>query len=279
MRKLRLCTVALLILALALLVSTPARASDSSKITGEFRRIYGINLVREYSEAGPESKDAGIHAEWASDRDVDSYLKILFEEWKLYPPELVAKTGLKQIVLCKVLRYGSQLRTAIPDFSHHTLYLDVLRGRHSDSYVRKTIHHEYFHLIDLRDDGQLYKDDQWAALNSPGATYGSGGASVQHDRTVGVLNDYLPGFLDKYAATGVEEDKAEMFSNMVVVPEAVDKRASTDPVIREKAAQMKELLSRYCSDMNETFWANARKLRRLKSNSVRPADWVPWQEP
>ena len=45
--------------------------------------------------------------------------------------------------------------------------LDVGTNDQPASYLRKVIHHEFFHVIDYCDDGLLYEDDGWKSLNRP----------------------------------------------------------------------------------------------------------------
>lgn len=238
---------------------SPAAAQEGTANQAPDAYRVAITVAQE----GHESKD-GIAWKVAAEPDVKSYRAVLDAEWAVYPPELLAATKLKRIILCVGLAYGGQLRAAIPDFDHDDLYLDVLRGRYNETYVRKVIHHEFFHIIDLRDDGKLYSDPDWAALNPPGFKYGAGGSKVQNDSTVGVLNGELQGFLDKYAMAGVEEDKAEMFSAMVVTPNVVEERAEKDGVIRAKAARIKELLRKFCAKVDDNFWKAAAAVKRVK---------------
>ena len=77
------------------------------------------------------------------------------------------------------MSFGGQLRTAIPDYKHDTLYLDAARGAYDKSYVRKVIHHDFFHMIDKRDDGSVKKDERWAKLNPGDFKYGTGGKNAQ----------------------------------------------------------------------------------------------------
>ena len=72
-----------------------------------------------------------------------------------------------------------------------------------------------------------------------------------------MLTDKFPGFLNHYSTTGVEEDKAEIFANLIVEPEVVKKRAETDAVLQSKVAQMRELLAAFCAEMNDDFWKKA----------------------
>jgi len=241
-------TVFLALLTLGTLAPVQAQGLDA------LEKKYGLSVVCEAPRFPVVSKLGRIEGKPAQKSDLDSYGILLAEEWNRYPVELVAKTGLKRIILCQDLAYNGQKRTAIPDFIHDDLYLDVSRGRYNEGYVRKVIHHEYFHIIDWRDDGQLYRDPIWAALNPPGFHYGAGGAAVQNDSTVSLLTDTLPGFLTKYSASGVEEDKAELFAHVLVEPETVAKRAEKDPVLAAKVARLKELLQSYVPSLTAAFW-------------------------
>ncbi len=163
---------------------------------------------------------------------------------------------MQRIVLCRGLTYGGQNRAAVPDFEHDTLFLDVVAGDHDRDYQRHAIHHDLFHILDDEDDGQLYSDNRWLKLNSPGFQYGSGGERMQDDQWSGVLWN-RPGFLNKYSTSGVEEDKAEIFAYMMTDYGFVDNRAATDDVIRKKMAAMKTLLEKFCPDIDESFWKGA----------------------
>lgn len=203
-----------------------------------------------------------IEGKAADSKDMESYLPIFLAEWQLYPPELIRKTGLKRVILCGDLSFAGQRRGAIPDFEHNDLYFDVKRGRHNELYIRKVIHHEFYHIIDLRDDGLLYADERWAALNPPGFKYGAGGKNAQGDATVSLITDAVPGFLNKYSMTGVEEDKAEIFANLVVNGPAIEKRANVDKVIASKVTRLKETLTAFCPQVDARFWEGARKVVR-----------------
>lgn len=241
-------TVFLALLALSVLAPVQAQSIEA------LEKKYNLSVVCDAPSFPVVSKIGRIEGKAALKSDLDSYRTLLVEEWSRYPVELVAKTGLKRIILCQDLAYNGQKRTAIPDFIHDDLYLDVSRGRYNEGYVRMVIHHEYFHIIDWRDDGQLYRDPVWAALNTPGFHYGTGGAAVQNDSTVSLLTDALPGFLTKYSASGVEEDKAELFAHALVEPETVAKRAEKDTVLAAKLVRLKELLQSYVPSLTAAFW-------------------------
>lgn len=196
----------------------------------------------------------GIHGRPPDADKAASYAAILGKEFAVYPVDFVKRSKLKSIRLCTGLRFGRQRRTALHDHRTGTLYLDVERGRHDDDYVRRVIHHEYFHMVDYADDGEVYRDDDWAALNPEGFRYGASGASAQRDPTASLATDDLPGFLNRYSTTGVEEDKAEFFAHLIHDHDRVAARARKDPIVRRKMLRMKELLERFCPEIDERFW-------------------------
>lgn len=198
-----------------------------------------------------------IACKTANPVDVERYTRLFVPEFSLYPSELVRRTRLRRVVFCTQLTFGDQQRGAVPDFEHGSLYLNVDRGSYDASYQRKVIHHEFFHIIDYMDDGVLYSDRRWVALNPPDVKYGSGGQSAQGRGESAVLTTKFPGFLDFYSTTGVEEDKAEVFANLLVNPRYVERRAATDQVLKAKVERMKELLVHFSPDTNDEFWSRA----------------------
>ncbi len=194
--------------------------------------------------------------------DLVVYVPLFAAEFTLYPKTLIQRANLKQIVFCTDLSFAGQRRNAIPDFEHDTLYLDVGRGAYSKQYQRKVIHHEFFHMIDLKDDGELYQDPCWSSLNSPTFQYLTGGKDAQAEAETSVLTDRFPGFLNHYSTTGVEEDKAELFANLLVEPAYVEKRVKDDTTLKVKVERLKDLVERFCPDMDEAFWKKAADTQR-----------------
>ena len=194
--------------------------------------------------------------------EIEGYSNLFVRELSLYPPSLIKQSKLKRIVICKDLEFDGQLRGAIPDFEHDTLYLDVLRGGYDRLYLCRVLHHEFFHIIDYRDDGHVYEDKAWAALNPPGFHYGTGGKNAQDVADASELTDKFPGFLDYYSTTGVEEDKAEIFANLIVESAYVARRAKTDPVLRAKVRLLEKSLAQFCSEIDRAFWAKAAAVHR-----------------
>lgn len=203
-----------------------------------------------------------INGKAAEATTLERYIPVFAAEFKLYPIELIKQTALKRVIIAAEVSFAGQLRSAIPDWEHDTLYLDAARGANNKTYLRKVIHHEYFHLIDYRDDGLIYKDERWANLNPKNFKYGTGGKNAQDNASTSVLTDKYPGFLNHYSTTGVEEDKAEIFANLMVDAKYVDERIKNDAVLKAKTQRMRELMKSFCPQLTDKFWDNARKLAR-----------------
>jgi hypothetical protein len=249
------------LLAVAALAAGAAPVVADEPTPALVAKRYQLDLVTHAPGFPVATKHGPIDGAAADPADLESYTALFACEWSLYPPELVRRTGLKRVVFCKNLHFNGQRRTAIPDFEHDALYFDVTRGRHDDQYVRRVIHHEFFHVVDLKDDGKLYADERWANLNPPGFRYGPGGARLQDDPTVTTTGKDVPGFVNRYAASGVEEDKAELFSHLLVEPETVAARAEKDKYVRAKVERMKELMAAFSTAAGAEFWDAAKTPR------------------
>lgn len=247
--------------------SSAARAQkdESPDSRGEIEKIakiYQLEIVTADPTFPVKTTYGTISGRNAGKKELQDYISLFCSEFGLYPPDLVERSQLKRIVLCSELLFADQRRNAIPDYEHDTLYLDVSRGSYSKTYLRKVIHHEFFHIIDYLDDGSVYKDDRWEALNPPDFKYGSGGKDAQDTQQTSLLTDKFPGFLNHYSTTASEEDKAEVFANLIVDSRYVENRAKKDRVLNAKLERMKELLITFCPEMNDTFWAKVTSVKR-----------------
>ena len=241
--------------------------------------------IRVVAADGPlrvRSLTGTLRADRAEPESVTAYAPMLAREFDLYPPELVRRVGLRWIVLCRNLSYASTPVEALPHFETDALYLDVTALTALPDYNRTTIHHEFFHFLDYRDDGRLDRDPTWEALNPPGVRYGHGGWAARRDPEAGVDTDRYPGFLNSYSKSAVEEDKAVVFAYLVARPSYLAGRTTADPILRAKVDRMKELLVAFCPEIDESFWEKARLAERTAANEL-PIPEVPgpggWRRP
>ena len=144
------------------------------------------------------------------DPALTDYLAVFEQEFSQMPKGLIQLSGLRSVVFVSNLTIGGQPRAAVPDYDNEVLYYDVsLRG---SQHARRVVHHEFYHMLEQQLFGSAYyKDPLWGALNAPGFVYGNGGAAERR-RTLAAYNHPYPGFVNGYAMTGLEEDKAEIWT-------------------------------------------------------------------
>ncbi len=234
----------------------------------QLEREYDVKMIFDQADF-PKQRPGSylIQGRQSSLQAVTAYLPMFLREWRLYPPSLVRNTKLKFIVVGTnfKLPFEARGRNAIPDYYHDAMYYDVnlsLRGELYQKYLLEVVHHEFFHFIDFKDDGEVYEDKEWKKLNPPEFKYGRGGYSVQGDSNQGYVTNKIPGFITLYATSGVEEDKAEVFRCMMVNLHELETRAEVDVVLSKKIAQMKTLLHSFCPDLDENYWQRLREMDR-----------------
>jgi hypothetical protein len=215
---------------------------------------YGIEIVADDLGFPVRTTWGIIDGSTADDGELLRYTKFFVPEFELYPVDIIRRTRIKRVSLCCDLSFAGQRRAAVPDYEHNTLYLDVGWGTYDTSYRRKVIHHEFFHFIDYCDDGSVYQDDSWNRLNPAHFQYGLGGHAAQAMAMTSDLTTRYRGFLNHYSTTGVEEDKAEVFANLIVETGYSEARAKDDAVLQAKIERMKELLASFCPEMDGRFW-------------------------
>jgi len=240
---------------------------EESRLDRTFESVeeaYGIVIIRQNPSFPETTRWGKIEGENAAAKDIHRYERLFCEEFSLYPQTLIQKTKLRRVVLCGQLKFVGQRRYAVPDFEHDTYYLDVGTEYLSASYLRHVIHHDFFHIVDYQDDGRLYEDERWKLLNPPDFRYGNGGAAALNNPDTGALTNKYPGFLTHYSTTGVEEDKAEVFSHLIVSRQFVEKRVKEDQVLKEKVDLIRTLAGDFCEELDQDFWKRAGQIDRTE---------------
>lgn len=236
------------------------------RLLAELAKTFSVRVERSNGQAQRHRRSSMIKGEDpVTAADVDRAVPILASELRLYPKDLIRVIKLKRIMLFKGDDTGLLGYT---DFEFGTVYLNVSPSPTADTDLRITLHHELFHLLDYADDDMLYEDEQWSSHNPAGFEYGYAFAK---DGTIR-LNKAAQGFLNDYSQTNPAEDKAEIFSRMVVCAEEVDQRAEKDPFLKTKVRSMKFRLAIFCCEMDDRFWESAECLPRtdLVAAQARP---------
>lgn len=229
----------------------------------EAQKRLGIRIVWQADQIPRCTWPLEFAAASESDRKLlQQYLHLLAEELMKYPRAFVKASRLRVVAVGKGLVFRKQPRSALPDYVQETLYYDFsYLGRSSKEYVRHVIHHEYFHMLEEEWNGSAYfKDPSWAKLNEPGFRYGSGGVNAR-DSSVSTFNHPRAGFVNGYAMSGLEEDKAEVWASMFVPGEwkLVAAWCEEDERLRQKVTFLEQAARRKCRQMDPAYWERVRR--------------------
>ncbi|HVA48296.1 MAG TPA: hypothetical protein VNH11_18160 [Pirellulales bacterium] len=186
--------------------------------------------------------------------DLDDYVPILSEEFFLYPVEFINAVNLRRIVLCTRLMNGDTEAGGLADLTNRTIYLNVSVS--NDGYLRGAFHHELFHLADDAQGRRNFDDEEWSSHNPPGFDYRGGPWSMLANS---LSDTAVPGFVSEYALTAVHEDKAELFSRLMVLGGELEECAASDSFLRGKIETMKCRLYGFCPKIDEGFWESAKR--------------------
>lgn len=160
----------------------------------------------------------------------DSMLEELVEVFARYPVALLDVARIERVVLCKRLDNNGQ-PGGLADPEERVLYINVQSllkpGGYSIGYIAETAHHEVYHLFDIP-AGKRSFDLEWDQLNANGFVYGSGRR--------GNFGDLRPfGFVNAYAATAADEDRASTFQFLMARGDELCTLAKDDPTLLAKA--------------------------------------------
>ncbi len=226
--------------------------STQEKIIREFKKKFGIHLV-----AGKDKLEFDMGYNRADEEKANNYVEsFLGDELSIYSSKVLKKSKLSRIVLCKNLASQGEKKDGLAHlhwlgftwFLGNQIILDV--DQQTKTYARLIIHHELYHLIDSVDDFNGLVDNDWKKLNPPKFKY----------------DDDLPpnqkargncGFVSTYSRKAVHEDKAEIYSRMIVDYKGIEKHSRHDSVLNAKMHRMKELMKAFSSEFDDQFW-NAR---------------------
>jgi hypothetical protein len=201
--------------------------------------------------------------------DLDHYLPLFFKEFSLYPPTLIRNSKLKTIYFVGNLNFSTkgytQYRAGIPDYCEETLAMVYCCKERRKDYIVNVIHHEIFHFIDHIMYGNIYRADaEWLSFNSSEFKYGNGGAL---NREWKPLDKDCVGFLNYYSTTGMEEDKAEIFSYLLNWPKKA--KENTCEILGKKINAIKRMM-KYFDEIgcNDDYWEWLYLFRENESSLV-----------
>jgi hypothetical protein len=189
----------------------------------------------------------------------DLFARLLRNEFSLYSKDVIRACGLQRVILCQDLT-GSERRLAglaeLGLWLIGSLVLDADLLQRHDDFAREVFHHELFHAIDYRDDLSHYVDTDWSHLNAAGFRYNADLAFRDmppfDDRDIAATE---AGFLNTYSTQNPYEDKAVIYSNLVVRHSETVAKAAGDEILARKIGYMKSLLKSFDPSFDDAFWA------------------------
>lgn len=236
-----------------------------TRLEASLKNEYGIRIVHAAKEIPACTWKIEFQPAEAHDLpSLASYLELFAFEFRKYPKAFIERSGLETVALGKGLSIGGQRRAALPDYYKETLYYDFAFVSTRSDYLRHVVHHEFYHMLEQEWNGSAYfKDPKWAALNQRGFRYGPGGAKARRPG-VGAFDHPAKGFINRYAMSGLEEDKAETWAVMFVPSEwkLVARWLKRDSILRKKVRVLERFARQQCTEMNATFWQRIRARSR-----------------
>lgn len=212
----------------------------------ELGEKYGLEIVTD-----ARSEDEETEFDCPSSVQIKVYSPLLAAELSVYPPEFIKESNVERLVLCTNLRSLHHKVSGLADMGPlkiDTLFLDLSHAERNWHFSRRAFHHELYHAIDFSDSMEGYVDTEWRKLNSDDYKY------FANDENFISTEIDTPGFLTVYSTRSALEDKAELYSYLVVDHAAVQTRCLTDEVLAKKVVRLKQLLSEFSTHCDDTFW-------------------------
>ncbi len=196
----------------------------------------------------------------ADSAQVVAYLQLLQTEYSKYPTGYLPKLGLRQIVLAHNLQINGQARTAIPDATTQTLYLEIdgLHAQQDSGYLIHVMHHELHHYAEYAKWGDMYYNwRKWKCMNQHSFRYLGAGDMAYANLVVDwySFTHPKPGFMNMYSTTAPEEDRCELIG-LLMSSEGVQHLRQyflTDNKLRRKVKAVVKLLNNI-SHTRSNYW-------------------------
>ena len=248
----------------------------SSKSLQKLGREYGIKIITKDSLVCRDIRyDAATRSQAVAVKEK------LIKSLRIYSPQIIKKSGIEQIILCRNLSVSATGKKFKPAAGVamvgydvvDTLFLDAKYfTASSDDFVgNRVFHHELYHAIDYRDSWFGHTDAEWKHLQGSNYKYG---LDVLYEHLVtfnrGIMRDIEiddyeirgidsrpsneAGFVSDYARISYVEDKAEVFASLITDYKKTMARTRRDLPLKRKVEHMKTLLAKFCSDFNDDFW-------------------------
>jgi hypothetical protein len=248
-------------------VGSLAAADEVSALRIEAEKRIGISVFIPSTRQFPDYQRPGVSFEplrVIESRSGDAqaaalYLRAYMEEFSKYPRSFLRKVNVEWVVFVKGLRVEGEPRSAtyLRSYAPTTMaprggmVYDVQQGATNRAYVRRGIHHEFFHFIDFGVQSGGNEDADWLAMNPRGFQYTGNVANFSRRP-----EHPVPGIITAYSAKSSWEDRAELFSALMdeeTYPRLREITAA-DPVVRRKIRYLVRFLERIDPAMGTSYF-------------------------
>lgn len=158
----------------------------------------------------------------------------------MYPPELLAATGVRHVALCRSIDVPADEMAAagiaLLDQQRILVNVGSFESAAEGFTIDRVIHHELFHLLDYNGD-HFREDAEWLALNPKSFAYEDPDMLY---RARDLPDARPPGFVRAYATQNEAEDRASTFDLLFARPAELCEIAAKDPIVAKKVALLKK---------------------------------------
>lgn len=187
------------------------------------------------------------------------FLRAYTDEFSKYPRSFLRAVNVEWVAFVKGLRVdqapsaATYLRFYAPTTMapRGGMVYDVQQGATDRAYVRRSLHHEFFHFIDEGVQVRGLESADWLAMNPAGFRYS--GEMANFSRR---LDHPAPGIITTYSAKSSSEDRAELFAALMDEDTYPRLReiAAADPVVRRKIRYLVRFLGRIDPAMGSSYF-------------------------
>ena len=147
----------------------------------------------------------------------------------MYPDASLAKVDIAHVALCSTIRYSDDDTgpggVAILNEARMLLSIEPFHRERDGYTIAQVVHHELFHLLDASARSSAPADREWTGLNVASFAY----------RDPADMSARPAGFVNGYATTNDDEDRASTFEYVMGQPHKLCELAKTDRVLASKA--------------------------------------------
>jgi hypothetical protein len=167
-----------------------------------------------------------------------------------YPPVLIQTAQLQHVALCRTIRIvgedDAHPPAGIANVEQHRLLISIeqfVEGApaYKDFSIQQVVHHEVFHLFDAATAPDVFRttDRAWHAMNPRGFEY--------HDPAI-KTESRPTGFVNHYATTNEQEDRASVFELLLGQPTVLCEIAHRDPAVAAKVTTVWKRVAKVTGD-------------------------------